>query len=119
MAKTPDIDKLKAEWAEMAKKIEEITGEKPKAQEPQKPVCANCKWKDNNGMPNSPYYWECTHNEVGLLQKRYNPIDGKTTYTYRDCKHVNKGDCKGFEPIVRRTWGEWLAGILFPDTHHI
>lgn len=119
-SKTPDADQLKKEWAELARKIEEITGERPSGQEPQKPVCANCKWKDNNGMKHAPYYWLCTHSEIGVAEKTYIPLTGKTEIQHFYCSAVNKGDCSGFEPAPpKRTWGEWLAGILFPDTHHV
>lgn len=111
--KTPDAEQLKKEWAELARKIEEITGEKP-AQEPQKPVCANCKWKYNNEF-SIPAYWLCTHEKLGEESKTYEPVGGTTTYRYKYCQSVNKGDCKGFEPLPpKRTWKQWfrwLSGV--------
>lgn len=113
MTQAPDIDKLKAEWADLSRKIEEITGEKPKEQEPQKPVCANCKWKDSNGMSHTPYYWLCNHRELGLYSETYCPTDGRTTYIYRYCRDVNNGDCSGFEPAPpKRTWNQWINWVL-------
>lgn len=114
MTQTPDIDKLKAEWADLSRKIEEITGEKPKEQEPQKPVCANCKWRNTNGN-HSPGLWRCTHPEVGHRVSYYDPLTGDTTHHYDYCQHVNKGDCSGFEPLPpKRTWKQWfrwLSGV--------
>lgn len=112
--KTPDIDQLKKDWAEISRQIEEITGEKPEA-EPQKPVCANCKWRTDNGLLDEPVYWLCTHKELGLAKEIYDPLTGETNSVYQKCTFINKGDCSGFEPLPpKRTWKQWfrwLSGV--------
>lgn len=111
-----EIDKLKAEWADLARQIERITGEKPEA-EPVKPVCANCKWRKSNYGEYYPSDWMCEHPTLGVHQENYCPVTGQTNYVLRACRNVNKGDCEGFEPVVKppkRTWKQffrWFSGV--------